>query len=69
MLIRSHHRDPRTGDVEYRLMNIVRTEPPADLFMVPSDYTIVGGEPGVRVGGAPQGGGLGAGRRSGGGGN
>jgi hypothetical protein len=66
LLVRSHHRDPRTGDVEYRLTNIVRVEPPADLFAVPSDYTIVGdalnGEPGLRIGGA------GAGRGGGGGG-
>ena len=37
----SRHHDPRTGDVEYRLMNIRRTEPPQDLFKVPPAYTIV----------------------------
>ena len=67
LLVRSHHHDPRTGDVEYRLTNIVRVEPQPDLFIVPSDYTIVGGgrggpaapggfgpgtEPGLRTGGA-----------------
>jgi hypothetical protein len=31
-------RDPRSGDTAYRLTNIVRREPPPDLFMVPSDY-------------------------------
>ncbi len=33
-------RDPRSGDTVYRLTNVVRTEPPADLFVVPPDYTI-----------------------------
>jgi hypothetical protein len=34
-------RDPRSGDTVYRLTNIVRNEPPPDLFTVPSDYRIV----------------------------
>ena len=34
-------RDPRSGDTVYRLTNIVRTEPPPDLFTVPSDYQII----------------------------
>jgi hypothetical protein len=34
-------RDPRSGDTVYRLTNIVRNEPPPDLFSVPSDYRIV----------------------------
>jgi hypothetical protein len=34
-------RDPRSGETVYRLTNIVRTEPPPDLFTVPSDYRIV----------------------------
>jgi hypothetical protein len=34
-------RDPRSGDTVYRLTNIVRAEPPADLFEVPAGYTIV----------------------------
>jgi hypothetical protein len=33
--------DPRSGDTTYRLKNIVRAEPPPDLFTVPSDYKIV----------------------------
>ena len=69
LLVRSHHHDPRTGDVEYRLTNIVRSEPPADLFMVPSDYQI---QSGGRGGGNPDGGlgrgGGGRGARTGGGG-
>jgi hypothetical protein len=34
-------KDPRSGDTVYRLTNIVRAEPPPDLFAVPSDYRIV----------------------------
>jgi hypothetical protein len=34
-------RDPRAGDTVYRLTNIVRADPPPDLFTVPSDYRIV----------------------------
>lgn len=33
-------RDPRSGDTVYRLSNIVRTEPPPDLFVVPPGYTV-----------------------------
>ena len=33
--------DPRSGETVYRLTNIVRAEPPPDLFTVPSDYRIV----------------------------
>jgi hypothetical protein len=35
------HRDPQTGEMEFRLTNIKRTEPSPDLFKVPSDYTII----------------------------
>jgi len=41
MVVLSRFADPRTGVVEYRLTNITRAEPPADLFTVPSDYTVV----------------------------
>jgi hypothetical protein len=41
MLVQSQHRDPRTGDVEYKLTNITRAEPPRELFTVPADYTVV----------------------------
>ena len=34
-------RDPQSGDTVYRLTNIVRNEPPPDLFTVPSDYRIL----------------------------
>lgn len=40
MLLYSRNSDPRTGVVEYRLTNINRADPPADLFTIPSDYTI-----------------------------
>ena len=44
-LLLSRHHDPRTGDVEYRLTNITRAEPPAELFAVPSGYTIADAPP------------------------
>ena len=34
-------KDPRSGDTVYRLTNILRAEPPPDLFTVPSDYRVV----------------------------
>jgi hypothetical protein len=37
----SKHHDPRSGDVEYRLRNISRNEPPAALFQVPAGYTVI----------------------------
>jgi hypothetical protein len=55
MLVYSRNSDPRTGVVEYRLTNISRAEPPADLFMIPADYTV--SEP--AVGGGRSGGGAG----------
>ncbi len=36
-------RDPRSGDSVYRLRNIVKAEPPQDLFAVPPDYQVKGG--------------------------
>lgn len=44
MAVLISRKDPRSGDSVYRLRNIIRTEPPADLFMVPSDYEIRGGQ-------------------------
>ena len=68
MVMSSRFSDPRTGVVEYRLTNVIRTEPRADLFAVPSDYTVIeaggrggrgagSGEPvqGGRVGGRGRG--------------
>lgn len=48
MLVYSRTSDPRTGVVEYRLTNINRAEPPADLFMIPSDYSV--NEPAIAPG-------------------
>lgn len=45
VLAYSRHDDPRTGTVEYRLVSVARAEPPADLFSVPGDYTIVSAAP------------------------
>jgi hypothetical protein len=41
ILVYSRTSDPRFGVVEYRVTNIRRTEPNADLFEVPHDYAIV----------------------------
>jgi TonB family protein len=38
--VKTRHHDPRTGETTFRLTNINRSEPPASLFEVPSDYTI-----------------------------
>lgn len=35
--------DPRSGDSETRLTNIIRSEPDPSVFQVPSDYTILDG--------------------------
>ena len=55
MVVSSRFSDPRTGVVEYRLTNINRSEPRADLFAVPSDYTVVdtGAYQGAVRGGGP----------------
>jgi hypothetical protein len=41
--------DPRTGDNVFQLTNIVRSEPDASLFQVPSDYTVKQVSPGEKV--------------------
>jgi hypothetical protein len=61
----SKHHDPRTGDVEYRLRNISRNEPPATLFQVPAGYNVIDPLSGVGNG---LGNGVGAGVGRGGGG-
>jgi hypothetical protein len=33
--------DPRLGDVVYRVVSLIRAEPPPDLFEIPADYTVV----------------------------
>jgi hypothetical protein len=40
VVISTKRLDPRFGDVTYRLVNIVRAEPPAQLFEVPDDFTV-----------------------------
>jgi hypothetical protein len=35
------HRDPQTGEVEFRLTNLKRAEPPSDLFKVPANSLII----------------------------
>jgi hypothetical protein len=42
-VIESKFSDPRFGERTFRLTSIHREEPPADLFQVPSDYTLVQG--------------------------
>jgi hypothetical protein len=39
-VILSRRVDPRFGETTYRLENIVRAEPPADLFQIPADYKV-----------------------------
>lgn len=41
-------RNPLSGDTSYELVDIVRNEPSAELFTVPSDYEIVEAEQGGR---------------------
>jgi len=40
VLVTSRHVDPRSGESSYKLLNVVRAEPDASLFMVPPDYTV-----------------------------
>jgi hypothetical protein len=40
VLVLSKTNDPRMGATSYKLTNIQRSEPPADLFEIPSDYTV-----------------------------
>ena len=54
MVMSTRFSDPRTGVVEYRMTNVSRSEPRADLFIVPADYTVTepnGGARGGRAGG------------------
>jgi hypothetical protein len=45
VIVLSRHHDPQTGDVEFRMTNISRGEPPAYLFTVPADYKLVSTPP------------------------
>lgn len=44
-VIYSKRTDPRSGEMIYRLANVQRAEPPANLFEVPADYKVVEGLP------------------------
>ena len=46
VLVLTDRKDPRNGDSTYRLVHVVRNEPDASLFQVPSDYTVK--ETGIR---------------------
>lgn len=39
-VVLSRRSDPRFGETTYRLENIVRTEPPPELFQIPPDFTV-----------------------------
>ena len=41
VVVMTRNSDPRSGETVYRLTNLVRNEPSADLFKLPSDYTVV----------------------------
>jgi len=41
VVLLARHRDPQTGEVEFRLTNIKRAEPSSDLFKVPSNSFII----------------------------
>lgn len=41
VLVMSRQSDPRFGETNYRLTNLTRTEPPPQLFEVPSDFTMI----------------------------
>jgi TonB family protein len=43
MTILSKRSDPRFGESTYRVTNIIRSEPDAALFQIPSEYTIIDG--------------------------
>ncbi len=40
VVVMSRRSDPRFGETTYRLQNIVRAEPAADLFQVPAEYSL-----------------------------
>jgi hypothetical protein len=44
VLVMSRQSDPRFGETTYRLTNINRSEPAAELFQVPSDFKVVNPE-------------------------
>jgi hypothetical protein len=42
LVVYARTRDPRAGESSYRLTNLKRGEPPAELFRVPADYRLRG---------------------------
>jgi len=40
VIVQSHHSDPWTGDVTYKLSNFRRAEPAQTLFQAPADYQV-----------------------------
>jgi hypothetical protein len=40
VVVQSHHSDPWTGDVTYKLSNFRRAEPAGTLFQAPADYQV-----------------------------
>jgi hypothetical protein len=47
-VVMSKRSDPWSGETTYTLTNIQRSEPNPSLFVVPSDYTVTQGRPGLR---------------------
>jgi len=43
-VVMSKRSDPRMGEQTFRLTNIVRAEPDASLFTVPTDFTVIDGQ-------------------------
>lgn len=41
VLVMSKQSDPRFGETVYRLTNLSRVEPPAELFQIPADFTVM----------------------------
>lgn len=41
LLVMSRQSDPRFGETTYRLTNLNRAEPPAHLFEIPADFTLI----------------------------
>lgn len=48
-VVMTRRSDPRFGETVYRLTNINRSDPPASLFEVPSDYTVKEDQSPVRI--------------------
>jgi hypothetical protein len=53
-VVQSKRDDPLIGENTFSLNNIQKGEPPADLFQVPSDYTITSGPPNGAIQIGPQ---------------